>query len=200
MHIEQIRADRAGLEEYARIPMLVWVDQVLRPEMPQNGLGGIRFVQEAVARPYWKDLGAYDNPLQLPGRFDLSNWALFLAWDGGRAVGGAMVAARTPNEHMLEEREDLAVLWDLRVDSAYWGRGIGSMLFAEAANWSRQQGLLEMKIESQNNNVRAAHFYAKKGAVLGAINTRAYRGEPDIGEEIQLIWYLDLAALPQAGK
>ena len=36
--------------------------------------------------------------------------------------------------------------------------------------------------------------------VLGAINTRAYRGEPDIGEEIQLIWYLDLAALPQAGK
>ena len=73
------------------------------------------------------------------------------------------------------------------------------MLFAEAANWSRQQGLLEMKIESQNNNVRAAHFYAKKGAVLGAINTRAYRGEPDIGEEIQLIWYLDLAAFAQAG-
>ena len=95
MHIEQIRADRAGLEEYARIPMLVWVDQVLRPEMPQNGLGGIRFVQEAVARPHWKDLGAYDNPLQLPGRFDLSNWALFLARDGGRPHAKCAYAGKT---------------------------------------------------------------------------------------------------------
>ena len=69
---------------------------------------------------------------------------------------------------------------------------LGSRLFEQAAQWGRAQGMRQMKIESQNNNVRAAHFYAGKGAVLGAMDTHAYQGEPEVAEEIQLIWYLDL--------
>ena len=178
--------------------MLVWVDQVLRPEMPQNGLGGIRFVQEAVARPHWKDLGAYDNPLQLPGRliFQTGRFSR-LGWRPGsrRGDGGRPHA----NEHMLEERDDLAVLWDLRVDSAYWGRELAVCCLQRPQTWSPSKGFLnENRKPEQQMCARA--LLCQKGAVLGAINTRAYRGEPDIGEEIQLIWYLDLAALPQAGK
>ena len=93
---------------------------------------------------------------------------------------------------MLEGRADLSVLWDLRVAEEYQHQGLGSALFEKAAKWSRAQGMKEMKIECQNNNVRAARFYAGKGAVLGAINARAYQGRPELEEEVQLLWYYSL--------
>ncbi len=184
------------LAEYARIPMLVRVDRILKLKTPGNGLGGMQLVEEEAPRAYLKDLGIYDKPEELPRRFDLSNWAFFMAFDAGTPVGGATVAARTSGVDMLEGREDLCVLWDLRVSGAYQRRGLGSRLFDLAAEWGRAQGFHEMKIESQNTNVPAAHFYAGKGAVLGAMNARAYQKEPELGEEIQLIWYLNLAARP----
>ena len=39
-----------------------------------------------------------------------------MAFDGDRPVGGAAVAARTVGINMLTDRDDLAVLWDIRVD------------------------------------------------------------------------------------
>lgn len=46
------------------------------------------------------------------------------AFDGPSRVGGAVVAWRTPGADMLEGRDDLAVLWDIRVHPEYRGRGI----------------------------------------------------------------------------
>lgn len=186
------QADASCLEVYEKIPMIVRVERVLRLETPQNGLGGMRLVEEALPRPYRKDLGRYERIPELAQRFNLENWGFFLAYDDEKPVGGAIVAARTPGVHMLEGRENLCVLWDIRVAEEYQGRGVGSRLFEAVAEWGRSKGFAEMKIESQNNNVRAARFYAGKGAVLGAMNTRAYQGEPEVAEEIQLIWYLDL--------
>lgn len=186
------QADASCLEAYEAIPMIISIERILKLETPQNGLGGMRLAEEDVPRPYRKDFGRYEQITRLPQRFCLANWAFFLACDGGEPVGGAIVAARTPGVHMLEGRDDLCVLWDIRVAEEYRGQGIGSRLFEQAAQWGRAQGMRQMKIESQNNNVRAAHFYAGKGAVLGAMNTRAYQDEPEVAEEIQLIWYLDL--------
>lgn len=186
------QADASCLETYDKIPMIVSVERVLKLETPQNGLGGMRLAEEDAPRPYRKDFGRYEKIAQLPQRFCLANWAFFLAYDGGKPVGGAIVAARTPGVHMLEGREDLCVLWDIRVAEEYQSQGIGSRLFERAAQWGRAQGMRQMKIESQNNNVRAAKFYAGKGAILGAMDTHAYQGEPEVAEEIQLIWYLDL--------
>lgn len=186
------QADASCLEAYETIPMIISVERVLKLETPRNGLGGMHLKEEDAPRPYRKDFGRYEQITRLPQRFDLANWAFFLACDGGEPVGGAIVAARTPGVHMLEGREDLCVLWDIRVAEECRGQGIGSRLFEQAAQWGRAQGMRQMKIESQNNNVRAAHFYAGKGAVLGAMDTHAYQGEPEVAEEIQLIWYLDL--------
>ena len=41
-------------------------------------------------------------------RFDVSNWLFLMAFDGDKAVGGATVAFRSPNIHMLQGRDDLA--------------------------------------------------------------------------------------------
>lgn len=87
-----------------------------------------------------------------------------MAFDGGRPVGAATVVSRTKEIRMLAGRDDLAVLWDIRVDAGYRGQGIGQRLFDMAADWSREQGHIQMKIECQNNNVPAVKFYHKQGA------------------------------------
>lgn len=61
-----------------------------------------------------------------------------------------------------------------------------------ATNWFREHNLVQMKIECQNNNVPAAKFYHKQGAILSMVDEYAYYNEPEFRHETQFIWYLDL--------
>lgn len=185
------RAVPEQLALYDTIPMLVDIRSVFTVKPVNRGLGGL-LLQETPVPPRSKDLGAFERMAELPMRFDLTNWAFFLAFDGDRPAAGAAVASRTCGVNMLEGREDLSVLWDLRVSPAYQRQGIGTRLFALAADWSREQGLTEMKIECQNNNAAAVKFYHRQGAVLGGLHTRAYFSEPTCREEVQLLWHLPL--------
>lgn len=183
----------AELAEYDRVPMRVRVTTEFRIVKADRGLGGFSLVETPV-EPYVKDfcVGDDESVLRWARRFDIRNWAFFLACDGDRPIGAAAVASRTEGVHMLDGRDDLAVLWDIRVAEEYKHRGVGQALFDRAAAWSREQGLVQMKIECQNNNVPAVRFYHKQGAVLGAVDEYAYCSEPELRHEVQLIWYLDL--------
>jgi predicted GNAT family acetyltransferase len=82
------------------------------------------------------------------------------------------VAHRTPGVYMLEGRDDLAVLWDIRVQPVVRGHGIGHLLFEAAAATARQWQCRLLKIETQNINVAACRFYAREGCQLGGIHPR----------------------------
>jgi GNAT superfamily N-acetyltransferase len=92
---------------------------------------------------------------------------------------------------MLEGRNDLAVLWDIRVAPEFRGQNIGSTLFAAAQAWALARGARQLKVETQNINVPACRFYARQGCVLRAIERLAY---PELPDEIQMLWYKDLPA------
>jgi GNAT superfamily N-acetyltransferase len=90
---------------------------------------------------------------------------------------------------MLEDRSDLAIVWDLRVAPHARGRGLGAALFAAAAQWAEGWGCCTLKVETQNINVPACRLYASQGCTLGAIHRFAY---PEAPEEVQLLWYKNL--------
>jgi GNAT superfamily N-acetyltransferase len=200
LHIEQITA--AELAQYASIPARFEVRSILRVELIDEGLpapgahaqvGGMRLTEAGVESPYTKDYDAYgETPEDWPRQFDVSRWAFFLAIASGRAAGAAAVAFNTNGVHMLEGRTDLSVLWDIRVHPDWRGKGLGSELFSHACTWSRERGCQQMKIETQNVNVPACRFYASQGAVLGGINRFGYFGQPQVGDEVMLLWYVDL--------
>ncbi len=192
IHYKQI--DRTSFELYDRIPMRVNVESYFKVEKLNRGLGGFLFIETPV-EPYLKDFckDNSENAALWEKQFDIANWAFFMAFDEHHPVGACTVAARTKGVQMLEGREDLAVLWDIRVDDGYKRQGIGKKLFELAAGWSRSQGYTQMKIECQNNNVPAVKFYHRQGAVLYAVNEYAYCKEPEFRHEIQLIWYLNLS-------
>ncbi len=182
-----------ALEEHSRISIAFKVDRVFDIAIRDRGLGGIELTERRLDTSYVKDYDSVegDHPLHWEQRFDLSNWGLLSAWSGGVHVGGAAIAFRTKGLCMLDDREDLAVLWDLRVSPEHRGQGVGAVLFAAAEDWARARGCRQLKVETQNVNVGACRFYAGRGCVLGGIHRFAYPGLP---EEIQLLWYKDLTS------
>jgi len=143
-----------------------------------------------------KDYDASDDPdgrvLNWLRHFDVSKWGFFIAREGTDDVGAATVAVHTSAVHMLEDRADLAVLWDIRVRPERRRHGVGSALFRHAAGWARSKGCRQMKVETQNTNVPACRFYASQRCVLGGINRFGYAACPAVAHETMLLWYLDL--------
>ena len=146
-------------------------------DLLNSGLDGIRFLEEELKVPYWKNIDedGEENPSNWSRKFNLDNWGIFVAVEDNEYVGGAVLAYHTPEIHMLEGKNNITVLWDLRVKPEFRGVGIGSALFKHAVQWSKEKGCKRMKIETQNNNVEACIFYKKQGSKLGAINQYAYK-------------------------
>ena len=84
----------------------------------------------------------------------------------GTLVGTATVTSRTPGVIMLEGRNDLWVLWGIRVDPISQQRGVGRTLFEATAGWCRDEGLVQLKIETQDVKVLAFRFYERMGCDL----------------------------------
>ncbi len=187
------KVDKTYFSEYDKVPMKLTVITEFKLSKPSNGLGGITLTEVPVT-PYVKDFctGDDESVSRWDRRFDITNWAFFMAYDGERPVGAVTVASRTKGVNMLEGRGDLAVLWDLRVDEKYKGQGIGTTLFNMAVKWAKEENLTQLKIECQNNNVPAVKFYTNRGATLCAINEYAYYGDEDGHSEVQLLLYMDL--------
>jgi hypothetical protein len=113
------QVDTTYFPQYDTIPMQVHVGHEYRLVKQNNGLGGITF-EETPVEPYIKNFCVgKDESVTRWSRWDLSNWGFFMAFDGDKPVGAAAIATRTKDINMLCERDDLAVLWDIRVADGY---------------------------------------------------------------------------------
>jgi len=175
------------LRQHASVSIAFTVSTVFDIAVVDHGLDRWRLTERPVA-PYVKDYDACEPPT-FTERWDTRAWVLLSAFHDGQHVGGAVVAFRTPGLRLLEGRDDLAVLLDIRVEARLRGRGVGSELFVAARAWAQEQGCRHLKIETQNINVPACRFYARQGCELRAIQPHAY---PELPDEVQLLWYSDL--------
>jgi GNAT superfamily N-acetyltransferase len=193
LDIQQEALTVTALEEYAAVPIAFVVDRILQVTIVEGGLGGLSLTETAITDPYVKDhdAGQGVGPAHWLERFDTSNWALICARRDGTRAGGAVVAFNTPDLYMLDSRNDIAVLWDIRVAPGERSTGIGSVLFQSAMDWAAARDCGWLKIETQNINVAACRLYQKMGCTLGAIDRFAY---PEFPGEVQLLWWKTLAA------
>jgi GNAT superfamily N-acetyltransferase len=171
------------LDEHAEISIAFLVERILAVSLLEDGLGGVRLIETSIASPWIKDYDAIkgEGPTRWLKRFDTSGWGLIAAYDSDARIGGAVVA--------LGLELDRAILWDLRVRPEYRSSGVGSSLFRAVEEWSRSKGCRSLKVETQNVNLAACHFYVRMGCELGSIDRFAY---PDLPDETQLLWIKSL--------
>jgi GNAT superfamily N-acetyltransferase len=178
------------LPELGAIPIRYRVASMLEVRLESGGLGGVRLTETAVTEPYDKDYDVDGGvPSSWTARFDVSRWAVISAYDRAARIGALVIAHDTPTLDMLEGRDDLAAIWDLRVRPDWRGRGVGTLLFQRAEAWMRAHGVRQLMVETQNVNVPACRFYARMGCTLGGLNRFAY---PELPGETQLLWYREL--------
>ena len=160
MKIEILEVNHKTLAQLATVPSRFLVRSKLVPRLAEKGLGGIALREEGVSPFYVKDYDVLDGegPSRRLRRHDVSNWRLILAREGKVLVGGAVVVAKSPGLHMLQGREDLAMVWDIRVRPGSKRKGVGTRLFREAASWARAKDCARMAVETQNINVPACRF------------------------------------------
>ena len=135
MSVEIREAGVNSLPLYATISPAFRVDSILRVELIDKGLAGFRLIEEKVT-PYVKYEDAKEA-LGWPDHHDISNWGIFIAFDGDRPVGGAAVADTPAGMTTPFEKEDIAALWDLRVHPDHRRCGVGTNLLIYAADWAR---------------------------------------------------------------
>ncbi len=173
-------------QAYGTVPIAFEVDRIV--DAVARAGGGYVLRDHPVPSPYQKNYDTIpgERPQRWSKRFDTSRWGVVVARANDVRVGGAVIAVDTPALHMLEGRDDLAVLWDLRVAPEWRGNGVGSALFRVAASWAQRRGKMELKVETQNVNAGACRFYERKGCELRAIDRLAY---PSLPHEVQFLWY-----------
>jgi ribosomal protein S18 acetylase RimI-like enzyme len=195
LEIRQEDVTPGALGEHEKISIAFVVDRILEVALADGGLGGVSLTETPVPDPYVKDYDAIDGegPTRWAERFDTSNWGMIGACRSGARVGGAVIAFRTAGLRMLDGRDDVAALWDIRVMPGQRGAGVGSALFRAAERWAATRACRWLKIETQNVNTAACRFYRKMGCTLGGIDRFAY---PRLPGEVQLMWW---KALPPAG-
>jgi GNAT superfamily N-acetyltransferase len=191
-----VRAESAAsLPDYASVSIAF--DTTERLDLAAAGVDQAATDARVVplSAPITKDYDAIagNHPLDWRSRFDVRPWLFLGAYRSGRRVGGAIVISGDATVQMVEGRDDLALLWDLRVAPDARGRGVGSALLRVAQDWAWARGRTTMKVETQDINVAACRLYARHGFRLCVVDATAY---PDFPDETQLLWYKTLAGQP----
>ena len=182
--IELLEEGVGDLAGYSDVSIAFRVSRVL---VPAPELGPLAFRESWAESARWKDYDAEPgcHPTSWPEQFDTSSWRVISAWRGSERVGGIALIQGASGIDMLEGREDLALIWDLRVSPELRGEGIGSALIRAAEHWAKSRACTELKVETQNINVEACGFYERSGFELRAVDPTAYPGL----DEIQMLWY-----------
>jgi GNAT superfamily N-acetyltransferase len=176
-------AGMVDLEAYETVP--ISFQGMARVDIDQLSASGGQDIVGIPTDLFWKHYDALEKPSNLPNRFDVSNWGTLVAMNNQERVGGAILAWNSFDFNMLEGRQDLAVMVDIRVLPTSRGSGIGRAIWSKAIEWCTERGIKELRVETQDINVGACCFYQAMGCTLHSVDRQAYA---PVLDEVQIIW------------
>jgi RimJ/RimL family protein N-acetyltransferase len=91
-----------------------------------------------------------------------------------------------------QEWNSTVLVWNLMLDHAVRGQGIGRELFGRTVIWARRQGYRALIFETQTNNVPACKFYAALGCRLEGIREAFYTNDDLQNREVAVFWIYPL--------
>ena len=159
-----------------------------------------------ITRENAQDLNLKNEPFEMPGRFvpalEKGIWSygvemfekpqtmcfpdenydfdqimargvVFGAYEAGNCIGVAIY-----QDHWLK----YLYLYDLKVNAASRGKGVGKLLVEAGMQAARDRGYRGVYTVAQDNNLNACMFYLAAGFEIGGFDNRVYRGTSQEGK------------------
>ena len=79
-------------------------------------------------------------------------------------------------------------LFDLKVNSAARGKGVGKLLIDAGMKAAKARGYIGLYTHAQDNNLNACMFYLKAGFEIGGFDNHVYNGTSQEGKA-DIIFY-----------
>jgi ribosomal protein S18 acetylase RimI-like enzyme len=83
-------------------------------------------------------------------------------------------------------------VWNVAVDRACRGQGLGRELLGRAIKWGQSQDLRAIMLETQTNNWPACCFYRRLGFQLTGLDDHFYTNHDVANKEVALFWTYEL--------
>ncbi|OWR31961.1 GNAT family N-acetyltransferase [Saccharibacillus sp. O23] len=112
-----------------------------------------------------------------------SDKAIFLAFYGAECIGQI---------RLVRDWTHYAYIENIAVRGSHRGRGVAGRLMEQAEAWAKEQELIGLSLEAQDDNLAACRFYLKQGMKLGGVDTLKQAINPEI--EATLYFYKIFAA------
>jgi streptothricin acetyltransferase len=91
-----------------------------------------------------------------------------------------------------EAWREAGFVWNIAVDRAYRGQGLGRKLMQRVIKWGRRESLRAIILETQTNNWSACRFYQRFGFQLTGIDDHYYTNSDIANKEVAIFWTYEL--------
>ncbi|WP_449403003.1 GNAT family N-acetyltransferase [Exiguobacterium artemiae] len=129
----------------------------------------------------------YDTPSEIRFPDDKLDWSAYIDSNEKIVLLAFYEDACIGQIRLVKDWNRFAYIENIAVKKEFRKSGVGHLLLEAAETWAKEQSLIGLSLEAQNDNLIACRFYVKEGFVLGGVDTLKQSANPHI--DLTLYWY-----------
>ncbi|WP_214850903.1 GNAT family N-acetyltransferase [Exiguobacterium sp. s193] len=129
----------------------------------------------------------YDTPSEIRFPDDKLDWSAYIDSNQKIVLLAFHEDACIGQIRLVKDWNRFAYIENIAVKKDFRKSGVGHLLLEAAEAWAKEQSLIGLSLEAQNDNLIACRFYVKEGFVLGGVDTLKQSANAEI--DITLYWY-----------
>jgi len=129
----------------------------------------------------------YDTPSEIRFPDDKLDWSAYIDSNEKIVLLAFHEDACIGQIRLVKDWNRFAYIENIAVKKDFRKSGVGHLLLEAAETWAKEQSLIGLSLEAQNDNLIACRFYVKEGFVLGGVDTLKQSANSNI--DLTLYWY-----------
>ena len=129
----------------------------------------------------------YDTPSEIRFPDDKLDWSAYIDSSEKIVLLAFHEDACIGQVRLVKDWNRFAYIENIAVKKDFRKSGVAHLLLEAAETWAKEQSLIGLSLEAQNDNLIACRFYVKEGFVLGGVDTLKQSANSNI--DLTLYWY-----------
>jgi len=129
----------------------------------------------------------YETPSEIRFPDDKLDWSAYVDSNEKVVLLAFHEDAFIGQIRLVKDWNRFAYIENIAVKKDFRKSGVGHLLLEAAETWAKEQSLIGLSLEAQNDNLIACRFYVKEGFVLGGVDTLKQSANSNI--DLTLYWY-----------